>query len=168
MFPTGWAGACHLNDRFLFRDLSAWWLCQPLPSKLSVWHEEEWRQKSQLSDDQTLFGPGVGSLWNHGCSSRPLHRKRSVKVNILEGAAVGWLYRSIFQNKSLGPVQSPESKKFIRGRKKKVDVLFHTPNKFCLEQRRVKRKHKRTRNNGLAFYCFLLTIGIRSVSEQPQ
>lgn len=129
------------------------WLCQPLPSKLSVWHEEEWRQKSQLSDDQTLFGPGVGSPWNHGCSSRPLQQKTSVKVNILEGAAVGDFIGVFFKTKSLGPVQSPESKQFIRG-EKKAEVLFHTPNKFCLEQRHVRTKHKRTRNNGLAFYCF--------------
>ena len=57
---------------------------------------------------------------------------------------------------------------------KKVEGLFHTPNKFCLEQRHVKTKHERTRNNGLAFYCFFVlvfafNIGVRSVSlSKPQ
>lgn len=93
------------------------WLCQPLQSKLSVWNEEEWRQKCQLSDDQTLFGPGVGSPWNHDCSSRPLQQKTSIKANILEGAALGNFIWVFFKTKSLEPVQCPESKQFIRGKK---------------------------------------------------
>ena len=170
MFPTGWAGARHSNARFLFRDLSAW-VTVSASSKQVI--SLEWGgMKTKVP---AIWWSDTRRAWSRKPMKSRLLLTATATENVNQvqhpgrsstGAALGDFIWVFFKTKSLGPVQSPESKQFIRG-EKKVEVLFHTPNKFCLEQRRVKMKYKRTRNNGLAFCCFVFgfvfNIGVKSV-----
>ena len=163
MFPTGWAGARHSNAKFLFRDLSAW-VTVSASSKQVI--SLEWGgMKTKVP---AIWWSDTRRAWSRKPMKSWLLLTATATENVHQGQHPGRSSTGGF----IGPVQSPESKQFIRG-EKKVEVLFHTPNKFCLEQRHVKMKYKRTRNNGLAFcnfvFGFVFNIGVRSVSlSKPQ
>lgn len=90
------------------------------------------KTKSQLSDDQTPL-----RAWSRKpMKSRlltPLQQKMSVKVNILEGAAVGDFIGVFFKTKAQDQSSPLESKQFIRGGKR-LTCYFTPQINFCLSK----------------------------------